>query len=273
MKGKRSAGQNRPGDLSRCIAQGLRSSKAPPKKVCLAESEPSGGNFPAATRGLMADAFFGASPVVATALGIRSGATPRGRHQRTMASPTPRSKQDISTLLGIGHFCFALTGADCFRTPRERPGRVHRCNAVPWPAPWSTVRALRACAPVAYGRAMHDGFSLLGPIALRPFLLFHHQSLSRVKPACHVIDAHSVVRYFADAHEVHVRHSSPWSPRLGELCSAGLSGGGRSEEPGGHRTVSEGAVRGRLQFTTVVLPLRYSSTFMSISAATSGLAR
>jgi hypothetical protein len=75
-----------------------------------AKSEPSGGNFQAATGGLLADAFFGASPVVASALGIRSGATPRGRHQRTTASPSPRSKQDISTLLGIGHFYFALTG-------------------------------------------------------------------------------------------------------------------------------------------------------------------
>jgi hypothetical protein len=42
-------------------------------------------------------------------LGIRSGATPRGRHQRIMASRGCPSKQDISTLLGIGHFYFALT--------------------------------------------------------------------------------------------------------------------------------------------------------------------
>ena len=50
----------------------------------------------------------GASPV-ASALGIRSGATPRGRHQPNMTSPGCPSKQDISTLLGIGHFYFALT--------------------------------------------------------------------------------------------------------------------------------------------------------------------
>lgn len=36
----RCAGQNRPGDLSRFIAQGLRSSKAPPKKVCLQNQNP-----------------------------------------------------------------------------------------------------------------------------------------------------------------------------------------------------------------------------------------
>ena len=51
----------------------------------------------------------GASPV-ASALGIRLGATPRGPHQPNMASPARLSKQDISTLLGIGHFYFALTG-------------------------------------------------------------------------------------------------------------------------------------------------------------------
>ena len=52
----------------------------------------------------------GASPV-ASALGIRLGATPRGPHQPNMTSPGRLSKQDISTLLGIGHFYFALTGS------------------------------------------------------------------------------------------------------------------------------------------------------------------
>lgn len=50
----------------------------------------------------------GASPV-ASALGIRSGATLRGPHQLNMTFPPRLSKQDISTLLGIGHFYFALT--------------------------------------------------------------------------------------------------------------------------------------------------------------------
>jgi hypothetical protein len=71
--------------------------------------KPSDGDFVAAIRGSVADAFFGASPVVASALGIRSGATPRGRiHSKPHPSALPR-KQDISTLLGIGHFYFALT--------------------------------------------------------------------------------------------------------------------------------------------------------------------
>jgi hypothetical protein len=43
-------------------------------------------------------------------LGIRLGSPPRGRHQRTTDPPGRLSKQDISTLLGIGHFYFALTG-------------------------------------------------------------------------------------------------------------------------------------------------------------------
>jgi hypothetical protein len=45
-------------------------------------------------------------------LGIRSGATPRGRLQPSTPLPADPSKQDISTLLGIGHFYFALTRAD-----------------------------------------------------------------------------------------------------------------------------------------------------------------
>jgi len=68
------------------------------------------GDLLAAPRGSMTDAFFGASPVVASALGIRSGATPRGRLQPSTPLPADPSKQDISTLLGIGHFYFALTG-------------------------------------------------------------------------------------------------------------------------------------------------------------------
>jgi hypothetical protein len=50
-------------------------------------------------------------------LGIRSGATPRGRiHSKPHPSALPR-KQDISTLLGIGHFYFALTGRGQTRKP------------------------------------------------------------------------------------------------------------------------------------------------------------
>ena len=71
--------------------------------------KPSDGDLVAGIRGSVAEAFFGASPVVASALGIRSGATPRGR---IYYNPTPSAllrKADISTLLGIGHFYFALT--------------------------------------------------------------------------------------------------------------------------------------------------------------------
>ena len=80
------------------------------KESMLLKPKPRDGDFVAAITGSVADAFFGASPVVASALGIRSGATPRGPHQPTTASPSRLSKQDISTLLGVGHFYFALTG-------------------------------------------------------------------------------------------------------------------------------------------------------------------
>src|SRR5664279_4451310 len=83
--------------------------KDPTKESMSSKPKPSDGDFVAAIRGSVADAFFGASPVVASALGIRSGATPRGRiHSKPHPSALPR-KEDISTLLGIGHFYFALT--------------------------------------------------------------------------------------------------------------------------------------------------------------------
>jgi hypothetical protein len=59
-------------------------------------------------------------------LGIRSGATPRGRiHSKPHPSALPR-KEDISTLLGIGHFYFALTRPDLTR-PR-RNSLVYTCE-------------------------------------------------------------------------------------------------------------------------------------------------
>jgi hypothetical protein len=45
-------------------------------------------------------AFFGAGPVVASALGIRLGATPRGRFHCKPSPSTLRRKEGISTLLG-----------------------------------------------------------------------------------------------------------------------------------------------------------------------------
>jgi len=71
------------------------------------------GNDSVVTRGSVTDAFFGASPVVASALGIRLGATPRGRIHLNIHPSALLRKADISTLLGIGHFYFALTGV-CF---------------------------------------------------------------------------------------------------------------------------------------------------------------
>ena len=54
----------------------------------------------------------GASPI-ASALGIRLGATPREHiHPNSQLRRHP-TKPDISTLLGLGHFYFALTAAAC----------------------------------------------------------------------------------------------------------------------------------------------------------------
>ncbi len=96
--------------------------KGPTKESTPLKSKPSDGDFVAAIGGSLADAFFGASPVVASALGIRSGATPRGPIH---SNPTPSAllrKADISTLLGIGHFYFALTRGTHTRTIEENEG-------------------------------------------------------------------------------------------------------------------------------------------------------
>ncbi|MGA2182073.1 MAG: hypothetical protein ABSH47_03525 [Bryobacteraceae bacterium] len=65
------------------------------------------------------------------------------------------------------------------------------------------------------GGAVHHDPSLLGRVSPRPVPLLHHQSLVRVKAACHAIDTHAVFRHFADAHEMRVRHPTLLCPRLG----------------------------------------------------------
>jgi hypothetical protein len=107
----RSAGQKRPGDLSRLIAQGLRSSETPPKKGRLEiQKQNPLKRLCRLTplRGFWADAFFGASPVVASALGIRLGATPRGRFDSNTRLRAVRRKGDISTLLEKGTILFCV---------------------------------------------------------------------------------------------------------------------------------------------------------------------
>src|ERR1700738_2249119 len=73
---RRKAGQNRPGVIAFKV-QGLRSSETPPKKTVTSKSKskskPLSPNH--RTQGRSAVAFFGASPVVASALDIRAGAT------------------------------------------------------------------------------------------------------------------------------------------------------------------------------------------------------
>jgi hypothetical protein len=60
-------------------------------------------------RGFWADAFFGASPVVASALGIRLGATPRGRFDSNTHFRAARRKVTFLLCRKRGHFYFALT--------------------------------------------------------------------------------------------------------------------------------------------------------------------
>jgi len=85
----------------------LRDSTKESMIFCL-KPKPSEGDFIAAIRGSVADAFFGASPVVASALGIRLGATPRGRNYTNTHSWHHTAEGDILTLLEKGTFSFCL---------------------------------------------------------------------------------------------------------------------------------------------------------------------
>src|SRR5260370_16360068 len=85
------------------------------------KSKPSDDDF--AIRGLSADAFFGASPVVASALDLHVGRDPFADHiQTNRLFFSARPKPDISTLQRIGHFYFPLTGY------RPFPTRYYRCQ-------------------------------------------------------------------------------------------------------------------------------------------------
>ena len=75
-------------------------------------------------RGLAAD-YFGASPV-ASALNLpRERDFPENRDQTITHSPPARSKPDISTLQGIGHFYFALTFGVVCRFGAVKRWRCH----------------------------------------------------------------------------------------------------------------------------------------------------
>ena len=69
---------------------------------------------------------------IASALGIRLGATPRERTHLNSQLQFHPTKQDISTLLGLGHFYFALTGGQwlCISQPCPRPAWYHSTERV-----------------------------------------------------------------------------------------------------------------------------------------------
>lgn len=110
------------------------------KSKATSKSKPSDDNFDAATRGLIADAFFGASPVVASALGTAPGATPPRLVEHTMGGSSSRSKPELSTLLGTGTFYFALT-------PRSAP--LSRARLRPWLRAMH-FRSIRAQVPAPF---------------------------------------------------------------------------------------------------------------------------
>ena len=83
-------------------------------------------------RGSAAD-YFGASPV-ASALNLpRERDSPKNRKQTTTHSSPARSKPDISTLQGIGHFYFALTTLTVCTTPAMAQSAASAISSDPQP--------------------------------------------------------------------------------------------------------------------------------------------
>ena len=89
-------------------------------------------------------ACFGASPVAAVFGSAPGSATPPERQIYSNPTlPTRPSKQDISTLLGIGHFYFALTGE--FLGPAPSTGSSCQERTFPPPAFPSSSTTMTKC--------------------------------------------------------------------------------------------------------------------------------
>jgi len=88
-----------------------RCSGASPKQIRLKNQNPQNGHLMARFDWGSGAVCFGASPVAAVFGSAPGSATsPEHRIHFKPALPAVPLKQDISTLLGIGHFYFALTG-------------------------------------------------------------------------------------------------------------------------------------------------------------------
>ena len=87
--------------------QGLRSSEAPPKKVWIQNQNPLGAASPPAEGHRRC--FLRSQPRRRLGLGHPLGRDPSRTTPSYHGPSGPHLKQDISTLLGIGHFYFALT--------------------------------------------------------------------------------------------------------------------------------------------------------------------
>ena len=132
------------------VARGLHQSRPANKN-----QNPQNGHLMARFDWGLGAVCFGASPV-ATVFGSAPGSatSPEHRIHSKPSPPSALSKQDISTLLGIGHFYFALTMVSCApsgtRCSRARPGQDLSCRppagspggSQDWP-PHGTLPCLR----------------------------------------------------------------------------------------------------------------------------------
>jgi len=112
QKGRRAKSARRP---SRFKISEDRCSEASPKQMCHKNQNPQNGQLMARFDWGSGAICFGASPVAAVFGSAPGSATPpEHRIHFKPSSQAALLKQDISTLLGIGHFYFALT-----RLPRS----------------------------------------------------------------------------------------------------------------------------------------------------------
>src|ERR1035441_3364573 len=104
-----------------------RCSRASPKQICPQNQNPQNGHLMARFDWGLGAVCFGANPVAAVFESAPGSATPP--EHRIYFKPTSQEallKQDISTLLGIGHFYFALTVG---KAAPHHPARYHRFHA------------------------------------------------------------------------------------------------------------------------------------------------
>ena len=146
-------GKTGPAIFALYLSEG-RCSGASPKQSCLKNPNPQNGHLMARFDWGSGAVCFGASPVAAV-FGSAPGSATSPKH-RLYPKPDPPavpSKQDISTLLGIGHVYLALTGQLAYVSTQNRNVPRAQSKNVPFCPGLGEVH-VNLCMPVKRRRAM-----------------------------------------------------------------------------------------------------------------------